>query len=187
MNPENLKTNAPETDICAALVAAGCEIGSHESDLHVKSTPAALTVLAAYSHDARTFISAIDGALWLDIPFAYSPFWAAKALHPDPTPEPEPETPPTLASEPPAPVAPRCLPTLTEIRTANMNGKGFFFARATMAAWGDTMDSFRVITDGTRIMLERVIARIGPGNERDPSSIGERYLFRPASGRIEKV
>lgn len=68
------------------LVAAGCEIDHHESDLYVKATPEALAIIEDYEAASKlknreTFSSAIDGSPWYDLPFAYDPFWSAKAQH----------------------------------------------------------------------------------------------------------
>lgn len=68
------------TDIYTRLKQAGCNLGNHESDLYVERTQAAIDILATYEHKANitAFKSQIDGKIWLDIPFAYSPFWEAK-------------------------------------------------------------------------------------------------------------
>ena len=74
------------------LVAAGCTVDHHESDLYVLDTPEARRVLAAFhapmaaisksTHETvsqvRTFKSEKDGRIWFDLPFMYSPFWQAK-------------------------------------------------------------------------------------------------------------
>ena len=73
------------------LTAAGCEIGGHESDLHVKvcekadtiiahrmSLPGSILTLREMNRPSQ-FVSNIDGELWWDIPFAYDPFWESKA------------------------------------------------------------------------------------------------------------
>lgn len=63
------------------LVAAGCEIGNHESDLHVKVTPESRAIVERYcwikarNIGVSIFRSNIDNALWWDIPFAFDPFW----------------------------------------------------------------------------------------------------------------
>jgi hypothetical protein len=68
------------------LVAAGCEIGNHESDLHVKVSEKASIVIRAFLFHVgchgmpATFVSSIDGSLWYDIPFAYDPFFNARPL-----------------------------------------------------------------------------------------------------------
>ena len=58
----------------AALVAAGCEIDNHESDLYVKATPEAIA-LTKDEPNRSFFTSNIDGARWIDLPFRYQPFW----------------------------------------------------------------------------------------------------------------
>jgi hypothetical protein len=64
------------------LTAAGCEIGSHESDLHVKCCEKALTIIVDHVllpgstlQMPNQFVSNTDNSLWWDIPFAYDPFW----------------------------------------------------------------------------------------------------------------
>ena len=63
----------------AALVAAGCEIDNHESDLYVQDTTFARDVLATFHVNASRFRSQVDGKMWLDIPFAFQPWWDARA------------------------------------------------------------------------------------------------------------
>jgi hypothetical protein len=60
------------------FVAAGLETDSHESDLYVKSSPEAREILKDFplhAKNARPFRSNIDGKTWLDVPFAYTPYW----------------------------------------------------------------------------------------------------------------
>jgi hypothetical protein len=57
------------------LLKAGCEIDSHESDLYVRDTPAARTILQFHGKSWQAFRSQVDGLIWLDVPFAYEPFW----------------------------------------------------------------------------------------------------------------
>lgn len=67
--------------IYQALVKAGCQLDNHYSDLYVRRTPLALGILAQYSEyhkTAETFLSAIDGKFWIDIPFAYEPYWTSR-------------------------------------------------------------------------------------------------------------
>ena len=65
------------------LVAAGCDIDHHESDLYVRATPEADAIIEAWQikHgvNREVFRSAIDHSKWYDIPFAYDPFWSKKA------------------------------------------------------------------------------------------------------------
>lgn len=64
------------------LKAAGCEVDSHYSDLYVKSTSEAWRILKAnVSSHARvsTFKNNIDGQVWIDVPFAFEPYWDRQA------------------------------------------------------------------------------------------------------------
>jgi len=60
-------------------VEAGFDLDHHESDLYIKDCTAARALLSRRGgHYFETFISQIDGSMWLDVPFAYQPFWDAK-------------------------------------------------------------------------------------------------------------
>ncbi len=61
------------------LVAAGCVLDNHESDLYVKATPAAEKILRQSTMGWSRFISQTDGQCWFDVPFAYDPWWEARA------------------------------------------------------------------------------------------------------------
>jgi len=66
------------TSLYDELQAAGCELDHHESDLYVKVSPEANAILAkdpVQLARAQPFTSEIDGTRWLDIPFAYAPWW----------------------------------------------------------------------------------------------------------------
>lgn len=70
--------SAEYIDVHAELVKAGIpadHIGHHESDLHVKATADALRVVRSSGYYFEPFISSIDGSTWIDIPFAYLPWW----------------------------------------------------------------------------------------------------------------
>lgn len=65
------------------VVAAGLEFDSHESDLYIKNSTAAHTILEEFplnKKNTRTFQSKVDGGLWLDVPFAYEPFWIKRKM-----------------------------------------------------------------------------------------------------------
>lgn len=71
------------------LVAAGCRIGSHESDLYVKADDTSRALINAavrerrLSHKPTLFQSTHPedaGALWYELPFAFSPFWRNRGL-----------------------------------------------------------------------------------------------------------
>lgn len=61
------------------LVKAGCEVGNHESDLHVMCSEKAETIILYHCllpdsvWTYSQFRSNIDGKLWYEIPFAYDP------------------------------------------------------------------------------------------------------------------
>lgn len=65
------------------LVSAGCKIDHHESDLYVRHTDAADIIIRSAVSTGEIcrpsrFIGN-DGKLWVDVPFAYAPFWRDKA------------------------------------------------------------------------------------------------------------
>lgn len=65
----------------AAIVAAGITTDHHESDLYFPVSPVAVTILDGYPDHkaiAKRFVSNTDGKAWVDVPFAYEPFWQAK-------------------------------------------------------------------------------------------------------------
>ncbi len=61
------------------LTAVGAEIDHHESDLYVEQNDTTLLVIDGYFHRriVKSFVS--EGRQWFDVPFAYMPFWEAKA------------------------------------------------------------------------------------------------------------
>lgn len=63
----------------ADLLAAGCEIDHHESDLYARATEQARALVVRHAARATPFRSPRDGRLWLEIPFAWDPYWDAAA------------------------------------------------------------------------------------------------------------
>ncbi len=61
-----------------ALRAAGVPIDHHESDLYVLDMPIARTLIAKHGKKGTAFTSQIDKRRWIDVPFAYDPFWEKK-------------------------------------------------------------------------------------------------------------
>lgn len=64
------------------MIAAGVEYDHHESDLYVKDCQEARDVLKMHDKkvdgwNVERFTNEIDGTPWLDIPFAYTPYWDA--------------------------------------------------------------------------------------------------------------
>lgn len=68
------------------LVAAGCEVENHYSDLYVKATEESVEIVAAWQKanpeltGGRYFSSQIDGLIWIDVPFMYAPFWRDRGM-----------------------------------------------------------------------------------------------------------
>jgi len=69
---------AMHRDPYAELLAIGAEINSHYSDLYVRATPEALAVVRSTGWTYELFTSQIDGKTWIDIAFAYTPYWERK-------------------------------------------------------------------------------------------------------------
>lgn len=73
------------------MLAAGVQIDSHESDLYVPATEQTRKLIADYNQEVkqgfrletRTFTSQIDGKPWIDIFFAYEPWWIARSASKD--------------------------------------------------------------------------------------------------------
>ena len=61
-----------------ALKALGVPMDSHESDLYVRATPEAVALVKASGWSHMFFQSQIDGQTWIDVAFAFEPFWEAK-------------------------------------------------------------------------------------------------------------
>lgn len=55
--------------------AKGLPLDNHESDLYVQDSPEAVEAVRATGHSFSRFLNKIDGKVWLDIPFAYDPWW----------------------------------------------------------------------------------------------------------------
>jgi hypothetical protein len=67
-----------EPTLYALCIEAGFEIDHHESDLYIKDCQAARTLLNQHGKKIEPFRSEKDGAMWLDVPFAYQPYWDEK-------------------------------------------------------------------------------------------------------------
>lgn len=66
------------TTIYEALLAAGCQMDSHESDLYVAPSPDADRIIREWKAHHNRFTSQIDGKLWYDLPFMFDPWWAKR-------------------------------------------------------------------------------------------------------------
>ena len=67
------------TSLYKTLVAAGCQIDSHESDLYARVTPESEAIVKVSARPFSHFLSKLDGKMWMDVPFAFEPWWEAKA------------------------------------------------------------------------------------------------------------
>jgi hypothetical protein len=68
----------PYTNPYKQLKALGVPMDSHESDLYVQATPEAVSIVKASGWSHMFFQSQIDGNTWIDVAFAYEPFWEKK-------------------------------------------------------------------------------------------------------------
>ena len=66
------------THVYRTLKQAGCKIDNQASDLFVLATPEALKIVQDSDEKYSIFTSEIDGKQWIEVPFAYLPFWEAK-------------------------------------------------------------------------------------------------------------
>ena len=72
------KDLAPSTIYAAAVEALPAyDIDHHASDLYIKRTPAAVALVARLDNTAllSVFLSQIDGCIWYELPFCFTPFW----------------------------------------------------------------------------------------------------------------
>lgn len=58
--------------------ARGIPHSSHESDLYVPDTQEVRELLQKYGRKGVPFVNQVEGGTWLDVPFAYQPWWDAK-------------------------------------------------------------------------------------------------------------
>ena len=70
------------TDHMGELQRLGLPMANHESDLLVLDTPTAREILVRHGYAFTTFINRRPphvGERWLDVPFAFLPWWEARA------------------------------------------------------------------------------------------------------------
>jgi hypothetical protein len=63
------------------IIDSGIEMDSRESDLYFKASDQTRKILAKYpicEKIAVPFTNEITKELWIDVPFAYDPFWERK-------------------------------------------------------------------------------------------------------------
>ena len=69
------------------IVEAQIPIDSHESDLYFLKTKKSMEILKKYfvhAKSAAMFKSDIDGKQWVDVPFAYLPWWENRTARYEP-------------------------------------------------------------------------------------------------------
>ncbi len=67
------------------LKAAGVKIDHHESDLYFERTPLSRSILAQYPTQKKmssSFLNQITHNAWIEVPFAYMPYWRARQHNP---------------------------------------------------------------------------------------------------------
>jgi hypothetical protein len=67
-------------NIYEELKKIGAEMDHHESDLYVKDTPGIAKIIEGYGYRTYPFTNQIDGTTWIDIPFAYTPWWEKRVM-----------------------------------------------------------------------------------------------------------
>jgi len=68
------------TSILNEVIEQGIQFDNHVSDLYIPVNEKTKEIIKRYpeSQPVLTFRSAIDGTLWYDLAFKYTPFWANK-------------------------------------------------------------------------------------------------------------
>ena len=67
------------------LHAAGCEMDGRYSDLYVRPTRKAREILSRYPTEranSHTFQADDGSGMWIEVPFAYAPYWRAATKRP---------------------------------------------------------------------------------------------------------
>lgn len=64
----------------ALRVLPASDLDHHETDLYIKVSEASVALVASYDFrgNVEKFRSPLDGCLWFDVPFAYTPAWVEK-------------------------------------------------------------------------------------------------------------
>ena len=73
-----VQTNPKKKTLYQAIVAAGIEHSNHESDLYVPATPEVGALMRQFGVTGRLFKDNLTKSQWVDIPFAYDPFFERK-------------------------------------------------------------------------------------------------------------
>lgn len=68
-----------KADLYDAVTAAGIEIDHHESDLYIRDTDQARQICRELDWRFTPFTADDGSGKWLDVPFAYAPYWEERA------------------------------------------------------------------------------------------------------------
>lgn len=63
------------------LKEAGIEVSNHESDLYFPRTKESMDILSKFPlemQNSKGFLNRITNEIWIDVPFAYDPYWENK-------------------------------------------------------------------------------------------------------------
>lgn len=66
------------TNLHEQLVKINAEITNHCSDLYVRLTPEVLKLVQASGRKFSFFENQVESGVWIDVTFAYEPYWAEK-------------------------------------------------------------------------------------------------------------
>lgn len=72
-------------ELFAEIKQAGIEFSNHESDLYLPDTPEVRAILVRHPLErgnATRFVNQLDGQRWVDVPFAFLPFWEQRTIEP---------------------------------------------------------------------------------------------------------
>lgn len=61
------------------VVSRGIPHAHHESDLYIPDTQENRELVIRSGSSCTSFDNRVDGGRWLDIPFAYTPWWESRA------------------------------------------------------------------------------------------------------------
>lgn len=61
------------------VIQRGIPHANHYSDLYLPDTVEVRQLLKECGKAGSPFVNQVEGGIWLDVPFAYLPYWEAKA------------------------------------------------------------------------------------------------------------
>ena len=66
-------------DIYQECIDRGIPVRNHCSDLYIPVTPETTELVKKYNGFHSEFHNEVEGGMWYDVSFAYTPWWEAKA------------------------------------------------------------------------------------------------------------